>query len=163
MVIFFLAFLAGIIVKIVDWLEDDKKSGHYSKYILSVIYGLIIGYLISNATFSAIFLGALIAQILSKKIDTLAHRIGFLTAIFVSFFLGLAPIEFPVFIFFLILAFLDEIEFLGKLKPLSDYRPFLKAGALVFIIFGRIDYFLGIIIFDFGYEIVKTISNKKDK
>ncbi len=160
MVIFFLALLSGALVKIVDWLEDDRKSRHISKYGFAILYGAIIGYLIANASFSTLFLAALIAQILSKKIDTLSHRIGFLSAVLIAFFYQLPEIDILFFGYFLLMAFLDEIDYVGKLRFLNEYRPFLKIAGIPFIFIGRFDYLFGILLFDLGYEIVKTISNK---
>ena len=161
MIDFGLAFLAGIIVKMVDWLEDDKKSKHKSKYLLAVVYGGLVGYLIANASFGILFLAALIAQVLSKKIDTFSHRLGFLTAFLVTVFYQIPEIDLLVFGYFIVLAFLDEIDCVGMLRPLTEYRPFLKLGPVPFIFLGRPDYFIGIIAFDIGYELFKTLQNNK--
>ena len=59
-----LALVAGIVVKVVDWLDDNRKSKSPVKYLLAIIYGALIGYLISVAPFSALFLAAVVAQVL---------------------------------------------------------------------------------------------------
>jgi len=151
------AFFAGILVKAVDWLDDDKKSKHPIKFVLAVFYGLAIGYLIGTASFALIFLSALIAQILARKVDTMAHLVGFTIAVLSLLVFGVPYMNLALLAYFLVLAFIDEGEFVGKLKFISDYRPFLKVGALPLILVGRWDYFVGIMVFDFGYELTRYV------
>lgn len=156
-----LAFVAGFIVKAVDWLDDDKKSRHPLKYALGAVYGALIGHLIAAATFSVLFLAALVAQVFARKIDTAAHRVGFLTAALSLLFFGVPVLDLRLFIYFLVFAFLDEVDFIGRLRPLTEYRLFLKIGALVPILMGRWDYFAGIMAFDIGYWIFEYILATK--
>ncbi|MFN7991820.1 MAG: hypothetical protein U0R44_06730 [Candidatus Micrarchaeia archaeon] len=155
---FVLAFIAGVLVKLVDDLEDERKTSSALKYPLALAYGLIIGYLIGSSAFSVLFLAALIAQVFARKIDTISHKIGFTVAILSLLAFGFPPLDIPLFAFFLILAFLDEADFLGKLHPITEYRLVLKAGALLMVAFGRWDYFAGIICFDIGYEAVRRLT-----
>ncbi|MFH1685513.1 MAG: hypothetical protein ABH983_04350 [Candidatus Micrarchaeota archaeon] len=157
---FVIAFVAGFIVKIVDFFEDDLKSNNPLKYGLAIIYGILIGYVIGNASFSVIFIAALIAQVLARKIDTTAHRVGFAVSIITALFFQVPAIDMYLLGYFMILAFLDEIEYVGKLKILSKYRPFLKIGVIPMIIIGRWDYAAGILIFDLGYETFNLIQYK---
>ena len=154
---FALAFVSGLFVKAVDWLEDTVKSKSPVRYLFAIIYGLLIGYIISSASFSAIFLAALLAQVFARKIDTRAHELGFIVAILSALLLGLPPLDLPILAFFLVLGFLDEVDYVGKLRPLTDYRPFLKVGSLLLIAIGRWDYFAGIIIFDIAYEGISIV------
>lgn len=154
------AFLSGFAVKIVDWMDDErkKKTPDWVRYPIAIIYGLLIGYVIGNATFSLIFIAALIAQVFAKKIDTRAHQLGFLVAAFSLLWFGFPQLDLPLFIFFAALAFLDEIDFLGKWHPITEYRLLLKVAALVPLAIGRLDYFIGIIAFDLGYLLFQAIS-----
>ena len=161
MIMYILAFIAGVVVKLVDWFDDDKKSKHISKYVFAIVYGILIGYLIGNASFSILFLAALIAQVLTKKLDTFAHRLGFLSAFIVMVFYQLPPIDILLFGYFLVLAFLDEVDYIGRLRLLTEYRPFLKLGPIPLVFLGRPDYFIGIIMFDIGYELFKTLQKNK--
>ncbi len=158
---FALAFVAGLLVKIVDWMEDDRKTDPLHKYPLALIYGLMLGYIIGTSSFSMIFLAALIAQVFARKIDTTSHEIGFAAALLSLFVFGFPPIDIPLFAFFLVLAFLDEADFIGRLHPITEYRLILKAGALLLIPFGRWDYFAGIMCFDIGYELFRQAVRKK--
>ncbi len=153
------AFVAGLLVKTVDWLDDERKSKNPLKYILGAVYGIVIGYLIGNASFSLIFLAALIAQVVARKIDTVAHRIGFAASILTAVFFQVPSIDLYVLGYFMVLAFLDEIDYMGKLRPLTRYRPFLKVGALPLVLLGRLDYFIGIMAFDIGYELFNVLKN----
>jgi hypothetical protein len=153
-----LAFLAGFIVKIVDWMEDDRRTSNIVKDLLGLCYGSLIGYLIGTASFSLLFLAALMAQVLARKIDKASHQLGFAVAILSLFFFGFPQLDLPLLAFFLVLAFLDEADFLGRLHPLTEYRVFLKAGALAMIVFGRWDYFIAIMAFDIGYEFFAWIT-----
>jgi len=156
-----LAFVAGLVVKTVDWIDDERKGKNLLKWPLAVIYGIAIGYLISQASFSTLFLAALFAQVFAGKIDTHTHVLGFAIAMFSLFFFGVPQPEPLLFLFFALLAFLDEAEFMGRLHPLMEYRPFLPLGAALLVIpLGRFDYFLGIIAFDIGYVLFGFLRNK---
>lgn len=161
---FIIAFLSGITVKAVDWIDDEEKGRGILKYPLAILYGLMIGYLISQASFSMLFLAALFAQIFARKIDTHTHAIGFAIAVFTMLFLGFPAFNMMFFAFFLLLAYLDELEGVGRYKRIHEYRPFLKIGSLAFVFIGRIDFFAAIVLFDLGYigyEIVQKKINKK--
>jgi hypothetical protein len=155
-----LAFFAGIAVKAVDWIDDEKKGKYIIKWPLAIIYGGIIGLLISQASFSTIFLAALFAQVFARKIDTHTHVLGFGFALLSLFYLGFPFLDIGLFGFFILLAFMDETKYFGRLKGIIEYRPFLKLGALVMLAFGRFDYFLGIMLFDIGYMLTEKVLEK---
>lgn len=163
MLYFVIAFLTGILVKTVDWLEDDRKSKHPIKYLLAGFYGILIGYLIGNATFSVLFLAAIIAQVFARKIDTRAHRIGFVIAVITLLFFELPSIDMVLFGYFLLLAFFDEVDYIGKWRWMENWRPFLQVGALALVLFGRWDYFFAIVAFDAGYILVSTLGKRFKK
>lgn len=154
-----IAAIAGFLVKLVDWMEDERKSRSPSKLIFALAYGALIGFLIGEATFSAIFLAALVAQAFARKIDTRAHQLGFVTSLAALLFFQLPSLDLPVFGYFLVLAFLDEVDWIGRLRPLTRYRPFLKIGALPLALIGRWDYLLGILAFDLGYEAFNALKS----
>lgn len=155
-----LAFCAGLLVKTVDWIDDERKGKNVLKWPLAILYGIILGYLISQSSFSTVFLGALFAQVFARKIDTHTHVVGFALAMLSIFVLGFPGFDAGLFVFFTLLAFIDEMEFVGNLKPLSDYRPFLPLGSALLILFGRFDYFLGIILFDIGYALAGMLQTR---
>lgn len=156
------AFISGVLVKSVDWLDDTKKSKSPLKYALGALYGILLGFLIGHAPFSLIFLAALAAQVFARKVDTAAHKLAFIVAAISLLWFSFPAIDPGLFILFLALAFLDEIDYIGRLRWLTEYRPFLKAGALIPALFlGRWEYFFGIIVFDIGYELVATVTHEK--
>jgi hypothetical protein len=163
-----IALLAGLLVKTVDWLDDDVKSRNPVKYLLAAAYGVLIGFLVSQATFSVLFLGAILAQAFARKIDTLAHRLGFIVAAASLFFFGAPGIDLLLLGYFLVLAFLDEVDYVGRWRPLETYRPILQIGSLALVLIGRWDFVLAILAFDAGYLAVSALgkrfhSNKKRK
>jgi hypothetical protein len=167
-----LSFLCGFLVKAVDYLEDEEKSKNPIKYVAAAAYGLIIGLLISASSFSLIFIAALLAQFVSKKVDTYSHYLGCLVAIVIialswsgSIYSDASNYLVP-FIVVLAMAILDELSDGIKSKqlhPILRYRPFLKAGSLIFLIYGRVDYFFGIISFDIGYELFNFLFSMRKK
>ncbi|MCI0504328.1 hypothetical protein L0Y65_06505 [Candidatus Micrarchaeota archaeon] len=159
---FLLAFIAGALVKTVDWLDDTKKSRNPIKYVLAILYGVAIGYLISVPQLSAIFIAALAAQVFARKVDTAAHRLGFLVAALSLLVFSFPTIDPLLFFFFLIMAVLDEMDYIGRFRPLVEYRPFLKIGALLPVVWGVWDYVFGILVFDIGYELVAALTKSRE-
>lgn len=154
------AFLAGLCVKSVDWIDDEKKGRNPLKWPLAAVYGALIGLLISQSSVSTIMLGALFAQVFARKIDTHTHVLGFAIAMVSLLWLGFPQTDVPLFMFFAMLAFVDEIEFGGRLGWLTSHRMFLKAGAALMLAFGRYDYFLGIMAFDLGYMSFEWLAKR---
>jgi hypothetical protein len=149
-----LAFIAGALVKVVDWMDDERKTPLLIKLPLALAYGIIIGYLISASTFSVLFLAALLAQVFARKVDTPSHRAGFLLAGLSLVYFGFPQLDLLLLAIFLVLAFLDELDYIGRFRWITEIRPFLKIGALVPAIVGVWDFFIGIAAFDIGYELV---------
>jgi len=157
---YILAFVAGFFVKWVDWIEDDRKGEGTIKFPLAIFYGGIIGYLISVASFSEIFLGALLAQVFARKIDNISHVIGFLTSILALFYFGFPAVQLNYLLYFMLLAFLDEQDFIGRFRFLTEYRLFLKIGAVLMLFIGRWDYAIAILLFDLGYVVFTEIRKR---
>ena len=158
---FLLAFISGALVKIVDELSDKRNK--LAAYLFGAAYGIVIGHLISSASFSMLFLGALIAQVVARKIDKGSHMLGFLFAIMATAYFGVPNLEvFPLLVFFA-LAFLDEQEFKGFLGKITEYRVFLKLGALTFVLFGRVDYLVSVLLFDAAYLVAEKLAERLQK
>ncbi len=157
---YLLAFVAGFFVKWVDWIEDDRKGKGVVKFPLAIFYGGIIGYLISTASFSEIFLGALLAQVFARKIDNISHITGFVTSILTLFYFGFPTVQLNYLFYFMLLAFLDEQDFVGRFRFLTEYRLFLKIGAVLMLFIGRWDYAVAILLFDLGYILFTEIRKR---
>ena len=167
------SFFTGIFTKLVDLIEDNGlRLFKFDKFIFAVIYGLLIGYVISNYNVVApLWIGTIFALILTKKIDTKAHVIALISAlIFVTFF-GLGKINIIFLIIFLIAAFLDEIlsDFVERsslkiklnknIKKILELRPLLEISALIIsIIIWDFSLFLAILSFDGGYILISKIG-----
>ncbi|MFH1222695.1 MAG: hypothetical protein V1492_06460 [Candidatus Micrarchaeota archaeon] len=161
---FVLAFFAGLLVKWVDWLDDDEKSKSPLKYVLALAYGLLIGYLISTSSFGEAFLGALLAQVFARKVDTKAHMLGFAVAVLALPFFGFPPASLLFIAYFFLLAFMDEDAFGARFSLFEGHRPILELGALLLLLIGRWDYAAGIFLFDIGYLLLgKYMSSKAGK
>lgn len=178
-----ISLLTGISTKLVDLIEDDGlRLFKLDKYIFAIAYGMLIGYIISNYNLIApLWIGAIFASILAKKIDTKAHIIGLLSSLIFVVFFGLGEINILFLIIFLIAAFLDEIlsdfadgrpilknQFLKKpdkikinkhLKKIFELRPLLEISALaVSFIIGDFSVFLAIFLFDLGYNLTTRLK-----
>lgn len=160
MLFYIIAFLAGFLVKAVDWIEDEKKGRGRGKYLLALLYGLMLGYLLSFAPFSLLFLATLIAQLFAGKIDRPSHELGAAVATITLLFFGFPTLQFLPFTFFFILAFADELRLPQPFAVLTKYRLFLKIGAALFILIGRWEYFAGILAFDIGYTLFSYFVTK---
>lgn len=165
---FILAFFSGILVKIVDHIEDESGRRKKSpiRWPLSIIYGLLIGYLISQAPFAMIFLGAAIAQILMRKVDTWTHKLGYLSMLISILYFGLPEFLFLPLGVFIAFSAIDELDkFLLWKKPVwvQEFRPFLELVAVPFIMFGQWHYLAGILAFDVGYLSIRVMASKKLK
>lgn len=167
-----LSFFCGFLVKAVDFLEDEKKSKNPIKYVAAICYGILIGVLISYSSFSLIFIAAFLAQFVSRKVDNYSHILGCVVAVLFVALLWDGSVQLNLstnvvaFVFLLSFAVLDELsdQFAPKnLKEILSYRPFLKIASLFFFVFSHFDYFFGIILFDFGYELFSYSSNQRKK
>lgn len=152
---FILCAISGALVKIVDHFEDELHRKDWWLYLIAIFYGAIIGYLIGNSTFGLLFLAAIIAQIITNKVDKKTHALGVLVAAIVALLFQGPTLEIWILGYLLILASLDEIDAIELIKPFTKYRLFLKIGTLPFILFGRFDYAISIWIFDIAYEATK--------
>jgi len=148
-----LAFCAGLLVKTVDWIDDERKGKNPLKWPLALVYGVLIGSLISQSPVSMLFLGALFAQVFAGKIDTHTHVFGFAVAMLMPLVLGFPSFDPLLFGFFALLAFIDEMEYPPRLGWINEWRPALPIGAALLIVSGRFDYFLAIASFDIGYAL----------
>ncbi|MBN2478234.1 hypothetical protein JXB01_02995 [Candidatus Micrarchaeota archaeon] len=159
---FVLAFLAGFMVKMTDEMEDTVKTKTVYRYLFAVVYGALIGYIISQASFSMIFLGALIAQVLMRKIDNISHIIGTLTAVAVLLLFGLPELAVLPLAYFAVFASIDELDsliFWSKPKWVAEFRPFLELAAVPFALMGQWQFLAGILSFDIGYLVFKSLVN----
>jgi len=160
MLFYLLSFLSGFLIKSVDWIEDELKGSLIVKWPLALISGLLIGFVISGSDFSNIFLAAIVAQVLTGKVDKATHGLAIAVAAVVFLLLGINGLKLEHFAIFIIPAAIDELKFTGTYAFLTLYRVFLKAVAFLFVFAGMPQYFIGIIMFDAGYILFKFAQDK---
>jgi hypothetical protein len=168
-------FIVGILVKIVDMVEDDGLGLHkIINIIFGVVYGFFIALLINNVPLIApLLLGTVIGVILSGRIDGHGHYFGIGSFVFFLFFLGVPEISIPFLLLFtLVCVFEEAINMLvdnnkikNKLiKKTFKLRPLLEITALLVSVFtGFWLIWFSILIFDIGYLSTKTILQKYKK
>lgn len=183
-ILLIISFFTGFFTKLVDLIEDDGlKLFKFDKFVFAILYGLLIGYVISNYNVVApLWIGTIFALILAKKIDTKAHVLGLVAALGFIVFFGFGKINILFLVIFLIAAFLDEIlsdfvegkpllrnQFLKfkikinkNFKKILEMRPFLEISALIisFIIWD-FSLFGAIFFYDVGYKLTNKIGLKK--
>ena len=89
-----------------------------------------------------------------------SRRWIFAMMVFSLIYFGFPLVDLVLVTGFLFLAFLDEVDFVGKLRPLNSWRPFLKVGSLAPVIVGQWAYFIGIMFFDAGYHVVDWVGQR---
>ncbi|MBN2122067.1 hypothetical protein JW721_03350 [Candidatus Micrarchaeota archaeon] len=156
------ALVAGAAIKHVDCIEDSKGGEGNVKWPLAIVAGLCIGYVLAFSPAAVLFIGVIAAQVLMGKIDRAVHGTAVIIAAAVPLLLGMQYGEMGLLLPFFALAALDEVDFREALKPFSDYRLWLKAGALVAgALTGVWDYFVVLLAFDAAYLAVDRYSNGK--
>ncbi len=155
-----LVFCAGLTVKAVDWIDDERKGKNQLKWPLAVLYGALVGYLVSQSLVAMLLLGALFAQVFARKIDTHTHVLGFAIAMFLPFALGFPQFEPLLFVFFALLAFIDEMEFVGRLGWATEHRVFLILGSALVVPFVGFSYLVAILAFDIGYLLFWWVAKR---
>lgn len=155
--LFIIVVITGILVKLVDQLEDASPKGkrfnllNNLKYLLAIAYGVLIGYVIVFSSFSTLWLAVLLAQLVTGKIDCVSHFLGFFTAVGIALVLGISNFQSLDFFVFFIFASFDETKFI--LFPGREFRLWLKFATLFYGLLGRWDYFVAIMLFDSAYYV----------
>jgi hypothetical protein len=163
-----LIFFLGILVKLTDFIVDEKIDVKYIDNLLGFFYGLLAAFIVLNAQiFSSMFFAVIIAVAITKKIDKVPHIVGALTFFIIISLFGLTKIDIIQIIIFIFAAVLDEIassisgKKSGVLAKFFSFRPFLEISVFLFsIITGLWILFFGVFIFDTGYNISRFLLNR---
>ncbi len=166
-----LTFITGLVIKYADDLEDLKRNINKRSYalVLAIIWGSILGYLMSQAPYSTILIAAVFAMVIMRKIDTPSHILGILISIAIAIMFGLPYLDIWIFATFVLFACIDEWDdfiFFDKPDFVKDFRPFLEIGAIIVgLATWNWIYLLGILSFDIGYisTMLITKSNKAEE
>lgn len=149
MIVYGLGSISAIIIKIVDEIEDTYAGKCMLKYPLAVLYGLLLGYIVSQASFSTLWIAVIFAQLVTGKIDRISHVLGFSSALIFFSILGIYEFVLVDFFVFMLFASLDETNLFKW--PTKDARLSLKLATLIYGFFIRWDYFIAIMFFDVAY------------
>lgn len=161
-----LTFIVGLLIKYADQLEDAKKNRDKRGYaiVIALVWGALLGYLISTAPFSMILAAGIFAMVIMRKIDATSHVVGILMAVLFAVLFGLPPFDVVVFttlVFFAAIDEWDDFIFFEKPKWVQDFRPFLEIGAIVIGLYnGNWLYLAGILAFDIGYVSMALMTTK---
>ncbi len=169
-----IAFLTGVLVKIVDDIEDYGKDKYqYLGILLGMFYGFLIYYMFAvNTEVIPLWLGIVIGMLFAGKIDAFSHYFGFGTFITLILIFGIPAFSITLFLLFLVVAVLDELShayvtkhhraMVGRpLARMVEIRPFVEIVALIVSLFTKNWYFFfAILAFDAGYLIVRAFENQ---
>ncbi len=150
--------ILGMLVKIADDLVDLYDNSEKA-IPFAGIYGFLTGVLIFSP-FGEICVGALLAQLIQKKIDTRVHWTGLVIAVAILLVLAgwfKIPLHLdPVLAMFLCAgAIIDELTATEK----HSMRLFLPLFALGALFFWHTYYpFVGVLAFDVGYAVGSRIA-----
>lgn len=158
------AIIAGAAIKQVDFLEDQKKGKHWVKWPLGIIAGLAVGYILAFSPASVLFIAIIGAQVLMGKIDKPVHGLAVVVAAAIPFIFGMQWVNVELLLPFFVVAALDEVEFEGGLKPMREYRLWLKGATFVAgIVSGIWVFFITLMCFDLAYLAVAKFVDKDDQ
>lgn len=184
-ILLIISFFTGVFVKLVDLIEDNNlKLFRFDNYLFALMYGILIGFIISHYELIApLWIGTIFANIAAKKVDKKSHISALLIALLFIFYFGFGNINITFLIIFTFAALIDEIlgdfaagkpvlkiPFLKKPKKMKInktvknillFRPFLEISALIIsIITGFYSIFLAIFLFDIGYIFINKKMTK---
>ncbi|PIU61170.1 hypothetical protein COZ55_00040 [archaeon CG_4_8_14_3_um_filter_38_5] len=166
-----LAFITGILTKLVDNAEDEgSKINETLKIIFAATYGIMIAYLITVIPLPSFWFGIIIGLILSGKIDSQSHYIGISTLLATLALLGFPEMNASIVVIVALICHLEEwinTEIVDKnkvkgfLKKLLKIRPILEITAIILsVIYSNFTIFLLLFSFDLGYLLVEPIILK---
>ena len=165
LIIIFLAFITGAVVKIADYLEDTKKEKRKSFLIsLGIVYGLLIFLMCYYFPIIApIWLGTVLGLILFGKIDKLSHRIATVLSILLTLLLIPQVVGFLL-VVFIIINMLEELvnDYFDEhkiknygLQKIATSRPLLEiSGFIASLLLWKWEIFIAILFFDIAYLII---------
>ncbi len=157
-----IAFVSGVFTKLTDLVIDDGKKilFKHSDLLFGIIYGILVGYLISVSSIIApLWIGVVFGVILAGKIDGVGHVVGVIFIIGTVAILGLSDINWWFVFLFTIVNVIEEKlnDRADKWRPtrvakLIRMRPFAEITALIVsIATGEYLLIFAILFFDFGY------------
>lgn len=166
LIILFLSFLAGSLVKLTDDIEDKNLSIHHLYAIpTGIAYGLVMGNLmITDIDVYFLFGGIVLGCIITGKIDNMGHYFGMSTILTMVFLFGVKLS--PLILLIMTLAAFDEIKDLIHIPQSKDfifeYRLVLKLGILIMVMLKIIGLIalMALFAFDIAYILTDRIDQR---
>ena len=166
-----ISFIIGLFSKFVDLVEEHGlKAPKFSSTLAGMLYGALIGYVVSTSyELSSIAIAVFIGVLLTGKIDTKGQYLGLASMIIFLLIFGISGFNLYYLIIFVFFGMFDEVfnnrvvdKRKIKNKIVSDFfefRPFLEV-AVFFISFvtGIWIIWLGMISYDIGYNLISKIG-----
>lgn len=165
-----LAFVTGVLVKLVDLIEDDDlKAPMFTSNILGILYGVLIAGMIKFfPQIAPVWIAAVIGVVLAGTIDAPGHYFGVATTIFLLAILGLEKMSWILLLIFIIAGFIEEFvntQLLDKnkiknkiLKNILEFRPILEITVFISsLITGIWIMWFALLLFDIGYNGIRIV------
>jgi hypothetical protein len=164
-------FVTGVLTKLADLIADDNLEIRKAfSYLIGIVYGVAIAYIISTHPLLApIGLAAVLAVLLTKKIDRKPHNIGIASMFLFLGIWGFPKIDIVMISIFLASGLIDEIgndrvdegRMRGIPRRIFEYRLVFEITAfLVSLLTGEWVIFLGMLSFDAGYLLTKRTGQR---
>ena len=162
-----ISFIIGFLVKTVDNAEEHGlKMNRLLKIILGLVYGILLGWLVSFVPIPGFWIGIIIGLIVSGKIDSESHYAGMVGIVLSLLFFGFPAINWWIVLITMIICYaeewvndeiVDKKKVIGFLAKLLSLRPLLEiTAAILAVIYLDINIFLLLLFFDIGYFIAKA-------
>lgn len=169
--IFIFVFFIGILTKLADLIADDGiEMRRIFSYSIGIIYGILIAYvLVTHPLLAPMALAAVLAVLMTKKIDRKPHNLGIASMFLFLGIWGLPKIDIFLAAVFLAAGIIDEIgndmydrgKIKGALRKIFEYRLVFELAAFsVSFATGEWMMFFGMLSFDIGYLLTKKIGMK---
>ena len=174
-IVYFAAyFFAGLTLKTGDDLLDEQNNPSLAWFPLG-ISGILFGALMSNTEWDLVLLGSIvIGVLLSGKVNRKEFSIGFIAIAIVLLLFGIPPISdyfgwLTILIMLFMASVFDEkgIEWIDAQANPSiawffEHRFTLKVTAFLLVIpwIGLLPVAIGLLLFDFGYELAGTLMRR---
>jgi hypothetical protein len=171
LIVIFYVFLTGMLTKFADIIADDGLEIKWVfSYATGIVYGILIAYIISTHPLLApMAMAAVLAVLLTKKIDMRPHNIGIASMFFFLALWGFPSINISMMAAFLIAGVIDELgndradqgKLKGSAKKIFEHRLIFDITAFfVSYLTGEWIIFFSSLSFEAGYETTEMIGKK---
>jgi hypothetical protein len=169
--IFIFVFFIGVLTKLADLVADDGiEMRRVFSYSIGILYGILIAYvLVTHPLLAPMALAAVLAVLMTKKIDRKPHNIGIASLFLFLGIWGLPKIDVLMTSVFMAAGLIDEIgndradsgKIKGVFKKVFDYRLVFEVTAFaVSVVTGEWIIFLSMLSFDVGYILISKIGTR---